>query len=187
MNDKEIDLDAFRDAVRVRWPFAPGPKALPYVNSFFAKQRRETRIVGKVVGNHGTYSVSIEPTAHGLMSACSCYIGKHGYCHHCEALALAFLSNPSGFEVVHPVPAQDAGKLEDVRQSLETKTLTSLLDELKAKGITQKEFAACIGMNTRHLSAIKSSEARNRSFNELGATKLACLWVLEHFGKQGAA
>jgi len=38
-------------------------------------------------------------------------------------------------------------------------------------------------MNTRHLSAIKASELRNRSFNELGATKLACLWVLEHLGK----
>ena len=38
-------------------------------------------------------------------------------------------------------------------------------------------------MNTRHLSAIKSSELRNRYFNELGATKLACLWVLEHCKK----
>ncbi len=41
-------------------------------------------------------------------------------------------------------------------------------------------FAESIKMNTRHLSAIKSSELRNRYFNELGATKLACLWVLEH-------
>jgi hypothetical protein len=48
-------------------------------------------------------------------------------------------------------------------------------------------------MNPRHLTAIKSSEARHRYFNELGATKLACLWVLENLktnataGKQQAA
>ena len=38
-------------------------------------------------------------------------------------------------------------------------------------------------MNTRHLAAIKSSELRHHYFNELGATKLACVWVLEHLGK----
>jgi uncharacterized Zn finger protein len=185
MDDNDLDLEAVRTAVRGRWPFAPGSKALPYVKAFFDTQRQGKRITGKVVGNHGTYTVSVEPTEDSLTSACSCYIGKRGYCHHCEALALAFLSNPNAFEVVQPKPAQNAGKLEDVRLSLESTPLASLLDELKAKGITQKEFAASVGMNTRHLSAIKSSEARNRGFNELGATKLACLWVLEHFGKQG--
>jgi hypothetical protein len=55
--------------------------------------------------------------------------------------------------------------------------------QLKDKGITQKAFAEQIGMNTRHLAAIKSSELRHHYFNELGATKLACLWVLEHLGK----
>ena len=59
-------------------------------------------------------------------------------------------------------------------------TLETLLAELKANGITQSAFAASIGMNTRHLSAVKSSELRNHFFHELGATKLACLWVFEH-------
>jgi len=49
--------------------------------------------------------------------------------------------------------------------------------------ITQKALAEGMGMNPRHLTAIKSSELRNRYFNELGATKLACLWVLEHCKK----
>jgi hypothetical protein len=44
-------------------------------------------------------------------------------------------------------------------------------------------LAEQIGMNTRHLAAIRSSELRHHYFNELGATKLACLWVLEHLGK----
>src|SRR5690348_7922354 len=112
MDDTGIDLNAFRAAVRDRWPLAPGSKALPYVKVFFATQRQGARLLGKVVGNHGTYTVSIEPTEHGLTSACSCYIGKHGYCHHCEALALAYLSNPNAFEVVQPKPVQQAGQLE---------------------------------------------------------------------------
>ncbi|MEA3397376.1 MAG: hypothetical protein U9R05_07935, partial [Chloroflexota bacterium] len=63
-------------------------------------------------------------------------------------------------------------------------TLADALSQLKARGITQKAFAASIGMNTRHLLAVKSSERRNRYFNELGALKLACLWVLEHWGQE---
>ncbi len=61
-------------------------------------------------------------------------------------------------------------------------TLEALLAQLKDKGITQKAFAEQIGMNTRHLATIKSSELRHHYFNELGATKLACVWVLEHLG-----
>ena len=44
-------------------------------------------------------------------------------------------------------------------------------------------FAETVGMNPRHLSALKSSEARHHYFNELGTTKLACLWMLEHLGE----
>ena len=58
------------------------------------------------------------------------------------------------------------------------------LFRLRAIGITQKAFAESIGMNSRHLSAVKSSERRNRYFNELGAVKVACLWFLERFGKE---
>ena len=74
-------------------------------------------------------------------------------------------------------------QLTDVQAYLNSVTLDALLTQLKAKGITQKAFAEQIGMNTRHLAAIKSSELRNHYFNELGATKLACLWMLEYLGK----
>ena len=73
--------------------------------------------------------------------------------------------------------------LQEMRASLQSTTLESLLKQLGEKGITQKAFAESIGMNARHLSAIKSSELRNRYFNELGVTKLACLWVLDHIQK----
>ena len=82
-----------------------------------------------------------------------------------------------------PKQIKEVRQLTDVRASLESVTLDTLLNQLKAQGITQKAFAEQIGMNTRHLSAIKASELRHHYFNELGATKLACLWVLEHLGK----
>jgi len=34
------------------------------------------------------------------------------------------------------------------------------------------------------LGAVKSSERRNHFFNELGAIKLACLWMLDHIDKK---
>ncbi len=80
-------------------------------------------------------------------------------------------------------------KLDDVKglnelvASLESITLDDLISQLKKRGITQKAFAASIGMSTQHLSAVKSSELNNRFYHELGATKLACLWVLEHYGE----
>jgi len=111
------------------------------------------------------------------------YIGKHGGCHHCEALAFTFIEGSGSFKVVQPKQRKDVRKLEDVHAYLDNVTLEDLLGQLKAKGITQKALAEQIGMNTRHLTAIKSSELRHHYFNELGATKLACLWVLEHMGK----
>ena len=125
--------------------------------------------------------MSIQAGEPGLSSACSCYIGKQGYCHHCHALALTFLNDPQAFVELKTRPLHEVRQLSDLEEYLRGVTLESLLDELKASGVTQKAFAETIGMNPRHLSSIKSSELRNRYYNELGATKLACLWVLEHF------
>jgi hypothetical protein len=35
-------------------------------------------------------------------------------------------------------------------------------------------------MSTQHLSAVKRAEKSNRNYHELGAIKLACVWVLTH-------
>jgi len=179
----DSDLDQLQTAIKRRWSWVPSKKAKSYVNAFFAAERRGTKISAKVVGNHGTYTVSIQVDTQGTTSACSCYIGKSGHCHHCEALAITFLNDPSQFKIVKAKQAKEVRQLTDVRAYLDSVTLDALLTQLKAKGITQKAFAEQIGMNTRHLSAIKSSELRHHYFNELGATKLACLWILEHFGK----
>ncbi len=151
---------------------------------FFNRTRTETKIVAKVKGNHGVYTVSIAVSEQGVMAACSCYMGKGGYCHHCAALAQTFVNNPGSFEELRPPERKQVGGLPELQSYLASVTLDELLAQLKAHGITHKAFAEGIGMNPRHLSTIKSSELRNHFFNELGATKLACLWAIEHFGKQ---
>ncbi len=172
------EVKTLKAAIRKRWRGMPSAKASRYVGQFFDTVRRGHKITGKVVGNHGTYMVSIQVKEHGLSSACSCYIGREGYCHHCEALAVTFLKEESLFQEIQPKPRENIQGLEEVREYLQSVTLDALLKELGERGITQKAFAESINMNPRHLSAIKSSELRNHYFNELGATKLACLWVL---------
>ena len=179
----DTELEQLHTAIKHQWSRVPSKKAQPYVNALAAAERRGTKITAKVVGNHGTYTVSIQLDLQGLTSACSCYIGKHGYCHHCEALAITFVQDPSLFQVVTPKRRKDVRNLTDVQAYLQSVTLEALLTQLKDKGITQKAFAEQLGMNTRHLAAIKSSELRHHYYNELGATNLACLWVLEHLEK----
>lgn len=179
----DADLDLLQTTIKRRWSWVPSTKAKSYVNAFFAAERRGTKISAKVIGNHGTYTVSIQVDEQGLRSACSCYIGKHGHCHHCAALAITFLNDPSKFKLVKAKQAKEVRQLTDVRAYLDSVTLDALLTQLKAKGITQKAFAEQIGMHTRHLAAIKASELRDHFVNELGATKLACLWILDHLGK----
>ncbi len=182
LNNEEtsLDIETLQTAIRSHWPAAPSDKARPYVGKFFQATRVGSKIVAKVEGNHGTYVVSIDAGSGRVSSACSCYIGKGGFCHHCEALAHTFLRNPGAFQEIQPPDREAIRNLADVQSYLQGVTLETLLAELKANGITQTAFAASIGMSTRHLSAVKSGELRNHFFNELGSTKLACLWVLEH-------
>ena len=102
-----------------------------------------------------------------------------------RALCIGELGSPDENDAASFTPAKqkrvrDVRTLADLRSALKGVRLESLLQDLKTHGITQKAFAESIGMNPRHLAAIKSSELRNRYFNELGATKLAVLWVLGH-------
>ena len=98
----EAELEQLQTAIRRRWSRVPSKKATPYVNAFTAKVRSGAKISANVVGNHGLYTVSIQLDAKGLTSACSCYIGKHGNCLHCEVLAHTFIQDPSPFKVIKP-------------------------------------------------------------------------------------
>ena len=174
------DVKTLTQAIQANWSLKPGSKAKRYVGQFYNATRRGKKITAQVEGNHGTYIVSIQVEGQFPSSACSCYIGKRGGCHHCHALGLTFLNDPSAFQEIKSKTLDEVQSLPELQEYLQGMTLDALLGELRANGITQKAFAASIGMNSRHLSAVKSSELRNRYFHELGATKLACLWVLEH-------
>ncbi|HEX9921838.1 MAG TPA: hypothetical protein VGD99_04185, partial [Anaerolineae bacterium] len=161
----QIDRDVLEEALRRHWPGNTGDKTKKYIGQFFNGTRLGTKITAQVVGNHGTYTVSIQADEQGVTSACSCYIGKHGYCHHCAALALTFLNDPAAFQEIEPKPLTTLKELPDLHEYLQGTTLDALLQELKTHGITQKAFAQAIGMNSRHLSAVKSSELRNRFYH----------------------
>lgn len=180
----QSDVKTLISAIQARWASEPDGKAKGYVGRFFNATRRGTKIAAQVEGNYGTYTVSIQAEAEGLSSACSCYIGKDGYCHHCHALAITFMDAPAAFREIQPKAPGEVQSLPELKEYLPDTTLDSLLNELRAAGITQKAFAESIGMNPRRLSAVKSSELRNRYYNELGAIKLACLWVLEHIKQE---
>jgi uncharacterized Zn finger protein len=176
--------NTFQNLLHAQWPGPPGEKAKRYIGQFYARECIGERITGKVEGNYGTYTVSIWVDGGRVSSTCGCYIGKHGFCHHCAALAYTFFQAPATFKEVIAKVKSDLSSLGDLPDYIKCTTLDALLLELKAKGISQKAFAESIGMNPRHLTAVKSSERRNHFFNELGAIKLACLWMLEHFGEE---
>lgn len=174
-----------KQAISEKWSWElrqPPSRAQQYVNEFFGCQRLAGKISARVEGNHGTYTVSLElKGSQRLISACSCYIGKSGGCHHCLALALAFLASPDSFEAIEPVGLEKITTPQELEAFLKGVSLEQLLEDLKAIGISQKQLAETVGISPRQLSVVKSSESRNRFYNELGALKLACVWMLEHF------
>lgn len=176
----QIDMDELKNIIEANWSRISHPKVRLYIGKFFERTRTGNKITGKVHGNYGVYLVSIEVKDKGTRSTCSCYVGKGGGCHHCYALAHTFLNNPESFKVIERKALPKVATLEDIPDYLRGTTLDELLKNLRAAGVAQKDFADIIGMNPRHLSSIKSCELRNRYYNELGATKLACLWVIEH-------
>lgn len=175
------DQDILRIALKRNWSKSPGKKAERYIDQFWDRIRRGQKIIAKVEGNHGTYTVSIEVQESGLThSSCSCYIGKHGYCHHVAALAHTYVNHPDDFTVITPIALEAVTSLDELKQYLQSVTLEDLVLQLREKGVTQKAFAESIGMSSQKIGVIKRSEDRNKYFHELGAVKLACLWVMQN-------
>jgi hypothetical protein len=75
----DTELDQLHTAIKRQWPRVPSKKAQPYVNAFSAAERRGTKITAKVLGNHGTYTVSIQLDPQGLTSACNALYSKFLY------------------------------------------------------------------------------------------------------------
>jgi len=173
-------FNKLKQEIEKRWSNRHGRKIGQYVNQFTDCRQKKETIVGKVQGNHGVYTVSMGFYDGHFSASCSCYIGKGGYCHHCAALGETYLQNPNQFIPVTTKTRAETGRISDMSAFLEGVTLEELLGRLRRNGITQKAFGEAIGMSSRHLSSMKSSELHNRPHRELGATKLAALWVLEN-------
>lgn len=179
-----MDIEQVKKIISKELRFYSGvsEKVKRYIGRFYLRQIKNERVLAKVAGNHGEYAVSIKFDDRRVDWNCSCYIGKHG-CHHCVALAHTFLQNPESFEIINEIKRSGVKNIEQLEKYLDYVTLSELLDELKSTGISQKEFAEAVGTTSRHLSSIKSSEARNRLYKGIGATKLACLWMIENAAK----
>jgi uncharacterized Zn finger protein len=177
------DVVELKKALKKRWSRNPSTKAKRYIEKFWDRTRRGQRIMAQVEGNHGTYRVSVGINNNVLDAACSCYKGKHGYCHHCAALAYTFLDNPDSFVVITPIPLAQVATMDDLKRYLEATTLDELITELKAKSITQKAFAESIGMSSQKVGTIKRNELQGYRVHELAAVKLACVWVLQNLTK----
>jgi hypothetical protein len=160
-----------------------GIKVEHYIGKFYDRERTGQRIVARLQGKHGLYTTMIEVEGNEIRSACSCYIGKGGECHHCVALGKTFLDDPQSFVEFIPIGLNDVKSLDDLPDYLKSVSLASLTDRLKAAGITQKAFAESIGLTPNYLTGLKASEKDGRHRYELGAVKLACLWTLARFGK----
>ena len=169
--------------LRRGWSAAPGEKVAHYIGQFFDTTRLGDQISGRLEGNHGTYTVTIKLDGQSVTSACSCYIGKHGGCHHVAALAHTFLDNPSRFTLLESREVDTVQALPDLATYLRSHTLADLLVDMRGRGITQKAFYEAVGMSSQHLSAVRSAEQRNHFYHELGAIKLAVLWVMEHIAE----
>ena len=181
------DLAEMLAKVKAQWSgsYQVEDKVGQYVDKFTGRYRRGRNIWAQVDGNHGTYTVSIRLEGDHLDSACSCYIGKHGYCHHVAALAYTFGRKPESFILIPTIPLEQVTDLKSLSTYLNGVTLDELVEQLKQKGISQKAFAESVGMSTQHLSAVKRAEKSNRTYHELGAIKLACVWVLTHLAGKG--
>lgn len=168
------------DKINNQYQSAPSDKTQKYINQFYGRIKKGNMIRANVEGNHGTYGVTLKLKNNYLASGCSCYIGKHGGCHHTTALAFTYKENPDSFEEQKIAKRSSVKDLRTLKTYLKDIPLEDLIDELsETKGITQAAFGRSIGMSSQHISAVKKSENRNRHFKELGAIKLACLYLLE--------
>ncbi|MDQ3847143.1 MAG: hypothetical protein M3342_24480, partial [Bacteroidota bacterium] len=61
----QTDIQTLKSAIQARWSYALTVKARPYLGQFFKRTRTGKKIVAKVNGNYGVYTVSIEVKAKG--------------------------------------------------------------------------------------------------------------------------
>src|SRR4051812_3627299 len=122
-----IDSEKLKKLVVRTWSKQPDEKAQRYIGRFVDNTLTGTKLVARVKGNHGIYTVSAEIEDKTLSAACSCYIGSGGYCHHCEALLWTYLQNPESFREVQPIQREELKHISELHSYLQSVTLDDLL------------------------------------------------------------
>jgi methionyl-tRNA synthetase len=131
--------ETVKQILRIRWQRTTSPKTQKYINQFFDIFTVRGGLYAKVEGNHGTYRVAIFQYNDQIDATCSCYIGKNGYCHHCEALARTFLLNPTGITAIpthHVVDVLAATTPQQINDYIRSTALDEIIHELERQGIS---------------------------------------------------
>jgi predicted XRE-type DNA-binding protein len=169
-----------------RWQGGISPKAQKYVNVFFDVFALRGGLYAKVEGNHGVYRVSLFHFNNQIDATCSCYIGKSGYCHHCEALARTFLLNPTSIPTIPAYQLADisaAATPEQIYHFTRSAALAEILQELERNRVSIKSVAESMGLSPQRIRALMKKEQQQGILDELIPLKLASIWLLGHLNR----
>ncbi|PDW00642.1 hypothetical protein [Candidatus Viridilinea mediisalina] len=184
-NPKEI----VEQILQARWHSTISGKAQTYVGQFFDAFTLRQGVYAKVQGNHGIYRVSIFPGNKNVSATCSCYIGKSGYCHHCEALAHAFLLYPETFTAIPKYTMADVSAAttpERIHSVVRSLALAAVIEELEQNNMNLKGIAVSMGVSEQKIRSLIKKERQQGIIDDLTPLKLACVWLLQKFGSRGA-
>ena len=155
------EISALQTAIRAQWRAAPSEKAKRYMGQFFETTRSDRRSPARCMATMAPTSCPSSPQRTACRPAVAAISAKAAFATIAKRWRTRSSESPQIFREVQPTAREAIRSLADLQAYLQGVTLETLLAELKANGITQTAFAASIGMNTRHLSAVKSSELRN--------------------------
>lgn len=176
--------DLIQQILKTRWQETVTAKTQHYIGAFFDMFSLRHGIYAKVQGNHGIYRVSIFPEKSHPEATCSCYIGKDGYCHHCEALAHTFLLNPLAFTIIpeqHIADIIGATIPEQINTATRSAALADIVEELERNGIRVKDVAESMGLSAQRFRAMIKRERQQGIVDDLTPIKLACVWLFHQF------
>ncbi|MBI2191994.1 MAG: hypothetical protein HYU36_08425 [Planctomycetes bacterium] len=106
-------------------------------------------------------------------------------CKHAAALGLTYLHDPGSFKDIPKTNRTEVRALADVSKFLKGTSLDALVEELRARGITQKQVVEILGINSGLFGSAKRLEKRGRRYGFLNACKLACAYLLEVVEQEG--
>jgi len=162
-------------------------RAQDYVEAFGGREHSPSEIRGIVSGNYGTYTTILRRVGDVLECACSCPAADDMDCKHAAALGLTYLRAPRFFKEIAGRDRTEVRALRDISKFLKGTSLEALVEELRGRGITQKQVVEALGINAGLFASAKRLEKRGRRYGFLNACKLACAYLLETVEEQGQA